>query len=622
MQHRKQRSEYSEQAPKTVNQHSALSVDSFDVQEFQNQAYDNAEGRPHEECGVFGIYAPGVDVARRTFFGIFALQHRGQESAGIAVTDGTHIKVHTDMGLVSQIFDEETLSTLPGDIAVGHTRYSTTGSSKACNAQPILTESSEGVMAVAHNGNLVNAPQVREELENQGVHFATTMDTEAIAKTIELHKDLPLEEALLETMRRIQGAYSLVLMTRDTLIAMRDTNGVRPLCIGKLRGSASTQDGESQDNGEGWVVASETCALNVVGAEYVREVEPGEIVFINGDGIESVHLKDKPQHAEDRPALCIFEFIYLARPDSQLLGRNVHHARRRMGEMLAKQAPVEADVVIGVPDSGLPAAIGYANASGIPYQEGLIKNRYIQRTFIQPDQTQRELGVRMKLTPLREVLEGKRVVVVEDSIVRGTTTRRIVQMIRDAGATEVHLRISSPPYKWPCFYGIDTAARKDLIAHERTVEEIRQHNGADSLAYITMDNLIEAVGQPKQVFCRACFDGEYPIHIPQDIKLTKLMLEDINGVNGKNGHGTNGHGANGRGANGHGVNGVPVNGNGIVDGQVANAVALDAGADHIEELLLGDSGDPGPESEGELGLEDDGTENQRMQSEEMVSPAG
>jgi amidophosphoribosyltransferase len=282
------------QPQQTVNTKSFSPDETFVEHEFQNETHDNAEGRPQEECGVFGIYAPGVDVARRTFFGIFALQHRGQESAGIAVTDGTHIKVHTDMGLVSQIFDEQTLSTLPGDIAVGHTRYSTTGSSKACNAQPILTESSEGIMAVAHNGNLVNAPQVREELESQGVQFATTMDTEAIAKTIELHKDLPLEEALLETMRRIQGAYSLVLMTRDTLIAMRDTNGVRPLCIGKLRGSASTQDGESQDNGEGWVVASETCALNVVGAEYVREVEPGEIVFINADGIESVHLKDKP----------------------------------------------------------------------------------------------------------------------------------------------------------------------------------------------------------------------------------------------------------------------------------------------------------------------------------------
>jgi len=317
-------------------------------------------------------------------------------------------------------------------------------------------------------------------------------------------------------------------------------------------------------------VASETCALNVVGAEYVREVAPGEILFINKDGLESVYLHDRSPELDARPALCIFEFVYLARPDSQLLGRNVHGARRKMGELLAKQCPVDADVVIGVPDSGLPAAIGYAAASGIPYQEGLIKNRYIQRTFIQPDQMQRELGVRMKLTPLTEVLDGKRVVVVEDSIVRGTTTKRIVQMIRDAGAAEVHLRISSPPYKWPCFYGIDTAARKDLIASERSIEEIRAYNGADSLDYISMENLVDAVGGDKQVFCRACFDGQYPIHVPQDFQLTKLMLEDANAANGR----LNGKGANG-GANGH--------------------------LTPAEQVMAHASGDPGPESEGELG---------------------
>jgi amidophosphoribosyltransferase len=530
---------------------------------------DNAEGRPHEECGVFGIYAPGVEVARRAFFGIFALQHRGQESAGIAVSDNKSIKLHTDMGLVSQIFDESVLSTLTGDISVAHTRYSTTGSSKACNAQPILCESAEGILALAHNGNLVNAASLREELEAQGAQFATTMDTEIIAKILEQQSDRALEETFLDILRRVQGAYSLVMMTRDTLIAMRDPNGVRPLCIGKLRDNVSTQDG-GENNGEGYVVASETCALNVVGAEYVREVEPGEIVFINGEGIESVRLNEELPHIENRPALCVFEFIYLARPDSNLLGMNVHHARRRMGEMLAAQSPVEADVVIGVPDSGLPAAIGYASASGIPYQEGLIKNRYIQRTFIQPDQTQRELGVRMKLTPLREVLDGKRVVVVEDSIVRGTTTKRIVQMIRDAGAREVHLRISSPPYKWPCFYGIDTAARKDLIASEKTIDEIRQYNGADSLAYITMENLIEAVGQPKGVFCRACFDGEYPVHIPTDFQLTKLMLEDV------------------------------------------------------KPALRGNSGDPGPESEGNLEIDASSEETADINSrhaETVIVPA-
>ncbi len=477
-----------------------------------------AEDRPQEECGVFGIYAPGVDVARRTYFGIFALQHRGQESAGIAVSDGSQMRLHTDMGLVSQIFTQDTLDGMPGFISVGHNRYSTTGSSIACNTQPLLIDSSDGVLALAHNGNLVNASTQRAELEAQGVEFQTTMDTEVMGRLLETFSDRSLEEALLEMMRHIHGAYSLVMMTHDTLIAMRDPNGVRPLCLGQL----------SESEGGGWVVASETCALNVAGAEFVREIEPGEILFINKDGLESVHFKEKLNIREDRPALCVFEFIYLARPDSMLLGTNVHHARRRMGEILARQAPCEADIVIGVPDSGLPAAIGYATGSGIPYQEGLIKNRYIQRTFIQPDQTQRELGVRMKLTPLKDVLEGKRVVVVEDSIVRGTTTKRIVQMIRDAGATEVHLRISSPPYQWPCFYGIDTASRKDLIAFQRSVEEIRQYNGADSLSYISMENLIEAVGQPKSVFCRACFDGEYPISIPHDVKYTKLLLGEDN----------------------------------------------------------------------------------------------
>ena len=487
--------------------------------EFQNPdfigEYDELRDtdRPQEECGVFGIYAPGVDVARRTFFGIFALQHRGQESAGIAVSDGDKVRVHADMGLVTQIFNEENLSQLPGDIAVGHNRYSTTGGSIACNSQPMICESSDGVLALAHNGNLVNARQLREAFERDGQKFATTMDTEVLAKLIGAAAHLPLEEALLQMMERVSGAYSLVMMTRDSLIAVRDPSGLRPLCLGKL------------NDGEGWVVASETCALGPVGAEFVREIEPGEIVFINGDGIESVHFKGEEPGHEKREALCIFEFIYLARPDSQIMGKGVHATRRAMGEMLAKQAPTQADVVIGVPDSGLPAAIGYATGSGIPYQEGLIKNRYIQRTFIAPDQTQRELGVRMKLSPLDDVLKGKRVVVVEDSIVRGTTTKRIVQMIRDAGATEVHLRISSPPYKWPCFYGIDTAARKDLIAFQRDVEGIRQYNGADSLAYISMDNLIEAVGEPKEKFCRACFDGQYPIEIPHDVKYSKLIFE-------------------------------------------------------------------------------------------------
>ena len=487
--------------------------------EFQETGWSpepNEGDRPQEECGVFGIFAPGLQVARRTFFGIFALQHRGQESCGIAVSDGEGINLHTDMGLVSQVFNEDVLAGLPGHIAVGHNRYSTTGGSAACNSQPLLCDSSDGTLALAHNGNLVNTVELRRQLEAEGVTFETTMDTEIIAKILSQNSDVPLEEALLSMMEQVSGAYSLVMMTRDSLIAVRDPSGLRPLCLGRLR------DCQSDDC---WVVASETCALGPVGAEFVREIEPGEIVFINSHGVESVHFKGEAPGHEPRQALCVFEFIYLARPDSYLLGQNVHAARRRMGNLLAKQAPVEADVVIGVPDSGLPAAIGYAAGSGIQYQEGLIKNRYIQRTFIQPDQTQREMGVRMKLTPLEDVLRDKRVVVVEDSIVRGTTTKRIVQMIRDAGATEVHLRISSPPYKWPCFYGIDTAARKDLIAYQKSVEEIRAYNGADSLAYISMDNLIEAVGAPKHQFCRACFDGEYPITIPDDVRYTKLVFE-------------------------------------------------------------------------------------------------
>ncbi len=482
--------------------------------EFQSDNSLDAEDRPQEECGVFGIYAPGIDVARRTFFGIFALQHRGQESAGIAVSDGKNIHIHKEMGLVSQVFDNDSIDKLEGDLAIGHTRYSTTGSSSLCNAQPILLRSSEGKTALAHNGNLINTEELRAELEKSGVEFETTMDTEIIAKVLESLQDLPLEEALLEMMRRVRGAYSLVFMTRDSIIALRDPNGVRPLCLGKMT------------DGSGWAVASETCALNVAGAKFEREVEPGEIVFINADGVESVHLKADAPEIKERPALCVFEFIYLARPDSYLMDQNVHKTRRSMGRMLAEQSPVEADVVIGVPDSGTPAAIGYAAGSGIPFQEGLIKNRYIARTFIQPDQAQREMGVRMKLTPLEDVLEGKRVVVVEDSIVRGTTTRRIVKMLRDAGAKEVHLRISSPPYRWPCFYGIDTAARKDLIAYEKTVEEIRAHNGADSLAYLSMDNLLKAIGKPKQIFCRACFDGEYPIQIPLDVRISKHVFEN------------------------------------------------------------------------------------------------
>jgi len=461
-----------------------------------------------EECGVFGIYAPGDDVARIAYFGLFALQHRGQESAGIAVTDGRTIRLHKRMGLVAQAFDEETLSALKGHIAIGHTRYSTTGSSNLANAQPFLEHHRGIPFAIAHNGNLVNALKLRQELEHLGFQFEGTSDSEIIAKLIASYDELDFEQAVMAAMERLQGAFSLVILTPNQLFAVRDPFGVRPLVIGKL-------------NGSHWVIASETCALNPVGAVYVRDVEPGETVIVDEKGLHIVKWAEIT-----RPSLCIFEFVYLARPDSHLYGRNVHMIRRRMGQILAREHPADADVVIPVPDTGIPAALGYSEASGIPYAEGFIKNRYIHRTFIQPSQRQRELGVRIKLTPLREVLEGKRVVVVEDSIVRGTTTRAIVGMLREAGAKEIHVRISSPPYRFPCFYGIDTAARSELIAAQLDVEEIRRYIGADSLGYLSLEGLIEAVGGDGERFCRACFDGRYPIPIPHHLRLSKHLFEE------------------------------------------------------------------------------------------------
>ncbi|MFA0733022.1 MAG: hypothetical protein LKKZDAJK_001077 [Candidatus Fervidibacter sp.] len=465
-----------------------------------------SEGLP-EECGVFGVYAPGDDVARLTYFGLFALQHRGQESAGIAVADGTTLKVHKRMGLVSQVFDEETLSGLRGHIAIGHTRYSTTGASNLANAQPLLEYHRGMPFALGHNGNLVNALELRRDLERLGFRFEGTSDSEIIAKLIASMDELDFERAILAAAKRLQGAFSLVLLTPTQLLALRDPYGVRPLVIGKL-------------NGSHWVIASETCALNPVGAVYVRDVEPGELVIVDDKGLHIVRWAE-----EIKPALCLFEFVYLARPDSHLYGRNVHMARRRMGEILAKEHPADADIVIPVPDTGIPAAIGYAEASGIPYAEGFIKNRYIHRTFIQPSQRQRELGVRIKLTPIREVLEGKRVVVVEDSIVRGTTTRAIVAMLREAGAKEIHVRVSSPPYRFPCFYGIDTCARSELIAAQLDVEEIRRYIGADSLGYLSLEGLLKAVGGEAMRFCRACFDGKYPIPIPEHLRLSKHLFE-------------------------------------------------------------------------------------------------
>lgn len=465
--------------------------------------------RPHDECGVFGVFAPGHDAARLTYFGLFALQHRGQESAGIAVSDGERLSCHKEMGLVSQVFDEEILSQLRGGVAIGHTRYSTTGSSVLCNAQPIMVDTPYGPIAVAHNGNIVNTRQLRQGLEDEGIRFETTNDSEVIARCIaSLHKG-DIVRAVRETMAEVVGAYSVVVLTPNQILAFRDPNGIRPLCLATL-------------NGSGHVVSSETCALNVIGARLVREIEPGELIVIDHDGVTEYTTL-----FPERPAMCVFEFIYLARPDSNIYGKSLHAARVRMGHELFAEHPVDAQVVIPVPDTGYPAAIGFSQASKISLNEGLIKNRYIGRTFIEPDQRMRERGVRMKLSPLKENLAGKRVVMVDDSIVRGTTTGQIVKLIREAGATEVHVRISSPPVKWPCFYGIDMADRKDLIAARKSIEEIRQHIGADSLGYLSVKGLAKAVGVSKDKFCNACFTGDYPIEVPKDLRMSKFSLEEM-----------------------------------------------------------------------------------------------
>jgi len=459
----------------------------------------------HESCGIFGIYAPGVDVARITFFGLYALQHRGQESAGIATADGKKIYVHTSMGLVSQAFTEDELSQLHGHIAIGHTRYSTTGSSRASNAQPILLEANSATIALAHNGNIVNAKFLREELCQLGYSFASTTDSEIIANLIMSSTERKPVDKIKYAMRRLQGAYSLVILTKDKLIGVRDPMGVRPLCLGTIDG--------------GWVIASESCAFGHVGAQFIREIEPGEIVVINKHGVRSF------TEESTRKALCIFEYIYFARPDSVIQGKLLYPARQAMGKILAREHPVESDLVMGVPDSATAAGIGYAVASGIPYCEGLIKNRYVGRTFIEPDQRLRDLGVKLKFNPLSETIIGKRLIVVDDSIVRGTTTPKVVAMLKRAGAKEVHLRICAPPIRHPCFFGVDMATRWELIAAQKTIPEIRDAIGADSLGYISIDGLVESVGLPKDIFCLACFTGEYPI--PVQLEMDKLALEAI-----------------------------------------------------------------------------------------------
>jgi len=469
---------------------------------------DWEQDTPKEECGVFGIFAPGEEVSRITFFGLFALQHRGQESAGIAVSDGRTLHIHKGMGLVTQVFREGTIKKLKGISAIGHTRYSTTGSSVLCNAQPLTCLSSVGDISVAHNGNLVNTEALRRELQAEGVVFKTTNDSEVIAQLLAKHHEGCIEETMKTVMQRLQGAYSLVVLTATQVVGARDPYGIRPLCIGLI-------------NKEHYVLASESCAFVPTGAEYVREVEPGEVIVIDRSGQREFQALPTVRHAT-----CLLEFIYFARPDSMLYNRSLHQARRRMGQQLAHEFPCpDAHVVIPVPDTGVPAAIGFAEASRIPFGEGIIKSRYIQRTFIQPSQRMRDLGARMKYTPLRETLAGKKVIMVDDTIVRGTTTGKLVKMLYDAGAKEVHVRITAPPVKHPCYYGIDMANQDDLIAAKKSVEDIRRHIGAASLGYLSLDGVVKAIGMGKENFCRACFDNKYPIPVPPEVRNTKLMLE-------------------------------------------------------------------------------------------------
>jgi amidophosphoribosyltransferase len=456
-------------------------------------------------CGIFGIHAPDRDVARLSYFGLFALQHRGQESAGIAVSRRGRVTALRDMGLVTQVFSEANLRGLDGEAAIGHCRYSTTGSTLWRNAQPIVQQGAARTVALAHNGNLTNTRELREELAAEGARLSSTSDTEVIAALV-ARDERPLEEAVVATMTKIEGAFSAVLLAEGKLVGFRDPDGIRPLALGRLEDDI--------------VLASETCAFDLIGAEPIRELAPGEMVVVDEHGWQAQQAVEP----KGGGALCIFEFIYFARPDSRLRGVELHGARLRMGERLAEEAPAEADVVMGIPDSGTPAAIGFARASGIPYTEGLIKNRYVGRTFIQPDQALREHGIKAKFNPLAE-LAGKRVVVVDDSIVRGSTTRKIVAMLFDAGAEEVHVRISSPPIVSPCFYGIDMASEDELVAASRSVDEIRELIGASSLAYLSLEGLQEATRRPESTFCRACLTRSYPTRIPDDLRSAKLRFE-------------------------------------------------------------------------------------------------
>ncbi|GGD22278.1 amidophosphoribosyltransferase [Pontibacillus salipaludis] len=451
----------------------------------------------NEECGVFGVWGH-EDAAHLTYYGLHSLQHRGQEGAGIIATDGEQLRLEKGLGLITEVFEEKQFDRLEGHGAIGHVRYATQGGGGYDNVQPLVFRSQTGSLALAHNGNLVNAHALKHQLEAQGSILQTTSDTEVVAHLIKRSGHLPLKERIMQALAMLKGAYAFVMMTEEKLFVALDPKGLRPLSIGKL--------------GDAYVVSSETCALDVVGAEYIREVDPGELITIDKDGLHSDRFSEPLQRT-----LCSMEYVYFSRPDSNLDGVNVHSARKRMGKELAKEAPIEADVVTGVPDSSISAAIGFAEQSGIPYELGLIKNRYVGRTFIQPSQELREQGVKMKLSPVRGIVEGKRVVMVDDSIVRGTTSRRIIQMLKDAGAKEVHVRIGAPPLKNPCYYGIDTSTKAELIAGHHSVEEIREMIGADSLAFLSVEGLQEAIGSPKDSLrhgqCQACFTGSYPTEI-------------------------------------------------------------------------------------------------------------
>jgi amidophosphoribosyltransferase len=456
-----------------------------------------------EECGIFGIYGH-PDAAKLTYFGLYALQHRGEESAGIVISDGSQVREQKGMGLVADVFNEQSLAALHGNLAVGHVRYSTTGSSMLKNAQPFLVSHAGMALAIAHNGNLTNAHELRRGLEKKGAIFQSTMDSEIFIHLIAHGLEQGLEPALVQALAKIEGAYSMLLLTEGQLIGARDPHGFRPLCLGKLNGA--------------YVLASETCALDLIEAQYVRDIEPGEIIFIDRNGLRSIKPAFKVPSA-----FCIFEFIYFARPDSYIFGQNVYQIRKRLGQMLAKEFQPRGDLTMPFPDSGNYAALGFAEASGIPFEMGVIRNHYVGRTFIQPSQSMRDFGVRVKLNPVRSVLKGKSVVIIEDSIIRGTTSRTRVQAVRSAGAREVHMLVSCPPHQFPCFYGIDFSTKGELIACHHSVEEIQKFLGLDSLGYLSMEGMVEATGLPESNFCLACFNGRYPVQ--PDTAFTKYCLE-------------------------------------------------------------------------------------------------